>query len=65
MVDRATSVVVTIGFEVVYIVMHIPEMPFSVVPRKVYDGWSNMADNNTTLIKKRVVKHFDISVCKW
>ena len=54
-VDRATSVVVTIGFEEVYIVMHIPNIPFIVVPNTVYDRWSNMTDNNTTLSDNVIV----------
>ena len=48
-VDRATSVVVTTGFEEVYMVMYIHNIPFIVVPMTVYDRWSNMTDNNTTL----------------
>ena len=49
MVDGATYVVVTIGFEEVYMVMYIPEIPFIVVPITVYDRWSNMTDKDTIL----------------
>ena len=36
-VDCAISVVATIGYEEVYTVLHMPKIPFIVVPSTVYD----------------------------